>query len=71
MGISFRPMRNLKAFMKRRGLTQARLAELMGVSQPTVWHWLNGTKHPSPENFCKLADLTGMTTDELFDRKRA
>jgi DNA-binding transcriptional regulator YdaS (Cro superfamily) len=28
---------------------QARLAEKVGVSQPTVWKWLHGKLKPSPE----------------------
>lgn len=28
---------------------QAKLAEMVGVSQPTVWKWLHGKLKPSPE----------------------
>ena len=61
-------MKNLHLHMEKKKLSQSELARLMGVSQPTVWHWLNGSKFPRPAKLLKLADLTGLTTDKLMDR---
>ena len=35
--------------MQRRKLTQAKLAEKVGVTQPTVHAWLNGSEPQRPQ----------------------
>lgn len=53
---------------KRRdvGLSQEALAREMGVSKNTVARWETNVHPPTGENFSKLADRFGVTTDWLL-----
>ena len=62
-------MKSLQKYMDRKGINQSELARMMEVAQPTVWAWVHGTKRPTPDKLCKLADITGLTVDQLLDRK--
>ena len=62
-------MVNIRPLREAHGLSQAKLAAMVGVSKPAVFYWEKGTSSPSPENSCRLADIFGVTTDELLGRK--
>lgn len=64
-------MKALKRHLKRKRMTQSEFATLIGVSQPTVTYWLNGSKTPTADKLVRIADLTGLTVDELLGRKAA
>jgi transcriptional regulator with XRE-family HTH domain len=64
-------MKALKRHLKRKRMTQSEFAALMGVSQPTVTYWLNGSKTPTSDKLVRIADLTGLTVDELLGRRAA
>jgi len=64
-------MKPLRKYLKTRRITQAEFARQMGVSQPTVWAWMNGTKTPTADKLVRIADLIGATVDELLGRKAA
>lgn len=51
------------------GLTQVRLAELMGVRQPTVANWESGSATPEPAKFDGLSKHLNCTTDYLLKVK--
>lgn len=53
---------------EKAGLTAAEVARRIGVSQPAVSQWDAGTKVPSVETLCKLADLYCVSTDYLLGR---
>lgn len=61
-------MRNLETWMSCQGVTQAKLAEAMDVTQVAVSHWLNGTNFPRASTLVGLSRLTGMTLDQLMDQ---
>lgn len=52
------------------GMRQFELAARMGVKPPSVSAWENGTATPTVENILKLADIFGVTTDEVLGRSR-
>lgn len=58
---------NLSEIRKRRGLTQAQLAERMGVEQPTVQRWEKGKREPDLGQLQTLAGVLGVTASELLD----
>lgn len=58
---------HLAAHRKRRGLTQAQLAEILGKEQPTVQRWEAGKRTPDLEDLGEIADALGVTPRELFD----
>lgn len=56
------------ALRKMKGWTQEQLAELVGVSSVAVSKWERGINVPEVEILCRLADLFGVTVDELLGR---
>ena len=51
---------------KIRGLSQAKLAKLLGVAQNTVSNWENGSREPDNKTLKKLAFHLGCTVDYLL-----
>lgn len=61
-------MRNkTRAMRKERGLTQAELAEALGVSRQTVNAIENGDYNPSTSLAIKLSIYFGTTVNEMFE----
>ena len=54
---------------KRIGLTQDQLAEQLGVTAQAVSKWENDQSCPDISTLPKLADIFGITTDELLGRE--
>lgn len=48
-----------------RGLTQAQLAERLGMPQQTVSRWEQGTRTPSAKSLKAMAGALGCSMDEL------
>lgn len=59
-------LRNLKAVRKRMGLTQAELAERVGVEQPTIQRYERG-RSPTIDQALEIADALGVTIGDLVD----
>ena len=57
----------LAALRKKRGLSQAKLAELVGVEQPTIQRWEKGKREPSLNDLTTLADALGTTPGAIID----
>lgn len=51
---------------KEEGLSQSKLAEMMGVSRQTISRWETGTSVPTSENMKYLSRLYGVSLDELL-----
>lgn len=51
---------------KKLGLTQARLAEMVEVEQPTVQRWESGKREPDFEALQRLADALGVEPGAFF-----
>jgi transcriptional regulator with XRE-family HTH domain len=63
------PMRyplNLTEHRKAKNLSQAKLAEMIGVEQPTVQRWEQGKRKPDLEQIGDLADALGVSPGDLF-----
>ncbi|MCD8145122.1 MAG: helix-turn-helix domain-containing protein [Oscillospiraceae bacterium] len=56
----------IKEQRKSAGLSQEKLAELVGVSRQAVTKWETGQSAPSTENLFKLAEIFGTTADMLL-----
>lgn len=50
-------------------ITQARLAERLGVSKQSISNWENNNIQPSVELLEKLADFFAVSTDTLLGRQ--
>ena len=62
--------KNLKMYMERRGKTQKELAEIVGVSAPTMHDWLKGKKYPRIDKIEILADYFGILKSDLIEDKK-
>lgn len=61
--------RRIKEAREHAGLTQASLAALIGVKQPTICAWELGDE-PRFGNLAKLAEVLGLTVPELMTYER-
>lgn len=59
---------NLKRFRKQKKLTQEELATRIGVIRATYWAYEKGTIMPPYEKIELIADVFGITIDELMGR---
>ena len=60
----------LAALRKSKGYTQAEAAELLGVSNKTVSNWETGASSPDISMLPALAELYGVTCDEIARGRR-
>lgn len=61
---------NLKRYMKRSNVTQQELADIVGVSQPTVNDWLSAKKYPRINKIDRMADYFGILKSDLIEDKK-
>ena len=59
---------NIASERVRKGLTQAELADRLGVSVATVKSWEQSRSEPKGSSICEMADLFGCTSDYLLGR---
>lgn len=55
---------------KEKGLSQAELAEELGITRQTISRWEAGVSTPSAENLIGLSRVYGMTVEEMYQRGR-
>lgn len=61
----------LQDLRKKAGLSQQNIADRLGVSKPTIWHWEKGNCFPRPRNMDELARILGVTTHFLLSGSSA
>lgn len=59
-------LKELRAYMKRTGMSQRTLARVAGVSEPTFSKVLKGPRSFSADAAGRLADLTGIPVEKLL-----
>jgi transcriptional regulator with XRE-family HTH domain len=59
----------LLQYRKVSGLTQDQIARSLETSQQSVARWESGKSEPGLSQLCYLADMYGVTLDELVGRK--
>ncbi len=57
----------LSGLRKKRGWSQAKLAEMIGVEQPTIQRWESGKREPDISALQSLAAALGVTVGDLID----
>jgi len=62
---------NIKAEMARSGMSQADLAEILGVSPSTVKNWLNGKSEITSGALIKMAQQWNVSADYLLSLNKA
>ncbi len=63
-------MKALKLLRLQQNMTQAELAQKMGVTQSLIAMWEREASMPSASKLPELADLLHCTIDELYGRGR-
>ena len=58
----------IRELREEKNLTQKELATLIGNVQRNISNWENGWNEPDCESIVKLANVFGVTLDELFGR---
>ena len=58
----------LKFLRKQKGYTQKELGEMIGTSQASIFQWERDNHSPQLIMVMSLADVFGMTLDELVGR---
>ena len=61
-------LENLKTLRKKRGISQAKMAEILGVSQQTISNYENSDIEPDIELLCRMADYFEISIDYLVGR---
>lgn len=63
--------KKLRQLRSASGLSQEQLAERLGVTRQVVVKWETGNGMPDIDNLQQLADVFGVSLDELMDYKNA
>ncbi len=56
---------NIKYIRKKKNLSQAKLGEMIGVSQPTINRWENKSDSPTIDNLLKFCDVFNIWLGDL------
>lgn len=59
----------IKACRQQAGMSQEKVAELVGISRQAVTKWETNQSAPSTDNLFKLAEIFGTTVDLLLPEK--
>lgn len=57
---------NIKSYRTEAKLTQAELANQLGVSTNVIGHWEKGRTEPNLDTLLKLCDILQVSLDELI-----
>lgn len=63
--------KNLRRITASLGITQAKLAAQLGVTQPTVSGWIRGVTSPSPSRLAQLSTILDVSPEVLMPAYRA
>lgn len=56
---------NVLKILDEQRMKQGELAEKVGCAQPTMSHWLNGYSMPNIYSALKIAEVLGVSIDDL------
>ena len=62
--------KNLRYYLSLSGNTQKELAQIIGVSAPTMHEWCRGKKTPRMDKVEKLANYFGILKSDLIEDKQ-
>ena len=58
---------NIKYQLRRTGMEQVELAEILKVSQSSVSHWINGNKYPRIDTIERIAEIFNVQKSDITD----
>ena len=59
----------MAALRRERGLSQRKVAAVLGISQAQLSHYENGAREPGLNFVCRACDYYGVTADYLLGRR--
>lgn len=59
----------IKVLRWKHQLTMEQLAKKLGVTKVAVWSWEHGNSLPNTTRLFQLADVFGVTVEELFEKE--
>ena len=59
----------IKVIRQRKGMQQKELALAANISQPYLYDLENGARGAKESTLQRIADVLGVSVDDLFDRK--
>ena len=62
--------KNLMWYMNEKGITQKELAEVVGVSPPSVNEWIKAKKYPRIDKIEIMANYFGILKSDLIEDKK-
>lgn len=62
--------KNLRYYLNLSGKTQKELAQIIGVSAPTMHEWCSGKKTPRMDKVQRLANYFGILNSDLIEDKQ-
>ena len=62
--------KNLKRYMEEKDISQRKLAEIVGVSAPTVNEWLKTKKYPRIDKIEIMSNYFGCLKSDLIEEKK-
>lgn len=62
---------SLYKLLRERKMTQTALAEKICVHRGVVNKWINGVRYPRLDDAARVADVLGVSLDELYGRDLA
>lgn len=62
---------SLYKLLRERKMTQTALAEKICVHKGVVNKWINGVRYPRLDDAARVADVLGVSLDELYGRDTA
>ena len=57
----------IRKAIKDAGLTQQKLADKLGITNPVINVWVTGKRNPRPDTLQKIAEITGRPVNYFFD----
>lgn len=61
---------NLKYYRMQKGLSQAEVGDIIGVSRQAISNWEAQRSYPDLDNIVLLSDLYGITIDQLLGKEK-
>jgi transcriptional regulator with XRE-family HTH domain len=61
-------MLRLKELREQKGISQVKIAKILGFAQNTISNWESGKRDPDSETILKIADCFGVTVDYLLGK---
>ena len=58
---------NLKDLRKLKNVTQTEIAKSLGIKQSSVAMWESGASRPQTKDLRKIADVLGVSVEQLLD----